>query len=228
MSMLLALTAVLYLAGAEPSLGARPHVAVRHGGAICQRKRGHTILHRGVVRLFKGSGTVYGCLRGSRRAWQLWGVSGDPFQAMSGAARQVAGPFVAFLSESSNQYTRWRTLAVEDLRSGASYPIADWEEEMGIHVTAQPPTPGPWPLDAFRLGPDGRTARLYNTYVPPTSALAESMASPAGQILDLIGFDDLQRQLATSAPGGIVSSSLSYDGHTVTWTHNGSVESASV
>jgi hypothetical protein len=180
------------------------------------------------VRVFKRSGTVYGCLIGSRVAQQLWTSSGDPFQAASGAVRQVAGRFIAFVSEGSNQYTRSRAVDVVDLGNGRGYTIAEIEEEMSLHVTGEPPTPGPWPLQTFVLGPDGRTARLYNTYVPPTSALVQATASPAGQVLDLIGFNGLVRQLATSAPGGIPASSLAYDGHTVTWTHDGSSESASV
>jgi hypothetical protein len=76
-------------------------------------------------------------------------------------------------------------------------------------------------VEAFTLGPDGRTARLYDTF----AANASPSATPTGQVLDLIGFHHFRRQLATSSPGGIVPASLAYDGHTVTWTQNGSLQS---
>jgi hypothetical protein len=221
-------TALLCAATAQPAFATHGSIAAKHRRVVCQRQTGHTILRRGPVRLFKRSGAVYGCLMGHRSTWQLWASSGDPFEAMSGSVSQVAGRYVAFASRASNQYTYGRAVEVEDLGSGASYTIAEINEEMNIHVTGEPPTPGPWPLEAFRLGPDGRTARLYATYTPPTAGLAERSASPSGQVLDLIGFNGSRQQLATSGPGEIAPSSLAYDGQTVRWTRAGAAESAGV
>jgi hypothetical protein len=95
-----------------------------------------------------------------------------------------------------------------------------WEEASG-----DPATPGPWPLEAFALGSDGRTARLYATF--PAHPNPSYDAARSGQVLDLIGFHRFRRQLAVSGPGGIAATSLSYRGHTVTWTQNGAPSSAS-
>jgi hypothetical protein len=89
-----------------------------------------------------------------------------------------------------------------------------WGEASG-----EPPTPGPWPLEAFALGSDGRTARLYATF--PTHPNPSYSAAPSGQVLDVIGFHRFRRQLTVSGPGGIAPTSLSYRDHTVTWTQNG-------
>ncbi|HTB50161.1 MAG TPA: hypothetical protein VK701_04220 [Solirubrobacteraceae bacterium] len=53
-------------------------------GVTCRRKHGHTILHHGTVRAFKSSGTVFGCVDGSTRAWPLWGSGHIPYEIESG------------------------------------------------------------------------------------------------------------------------------------------------
>jgi hypothetical protein len=176
---------------------------------------------------FKSGGAAYGCVRGSRHAWALWQASHNLYEARSGALTQVNGRFVAVTISSSSQYGASRELAVFDLSSGESYALASIsEEEFGHRVIGEPPTPGPWPLEASALGPDGRSARLYDTYAP--SAGTDYTATATGQVVDLVGLHHFHRQLATSGPGAIVPSSLSYDGHTVSWSESGSPQAVSV
>jgi hypothetical protein len=209
--------------GAVPRGAAR---AARHRAIVCQRERGRTILRRGVVRVFKASGTVYGCVKGSSKAWTLWETEMHLTQSKGGAVKQVAGRYVAVETNSENQYGFDHSIDVFDLRDGASYSVAWVAGELGGLTRGEPPTPGPLALEAFVLAPDGRTARLYDTLAPPPNAGAAAI--PTGQVLDLIGFHHFRSQLATSAPGGIEPASLAYDGHTVTWTQNGAPQSASV
>jgi hypothetical protein len=215
-----------FATGAEAVSHHGAAAAAKQRGVRCQHQRGRTIVRRGVVRVFKRGGTVYGCVQGSKRAWALWETQNYLTQSKGGAVKQVAGPFVAVEASTNNQYGFEQSAAVYDLRSGASYAIAHVAGELAGPTSGEPATPGPWPLETFVLGPDGRTARLYDTFAPPPNP---STAAPVtGQVLDLIGFHHLRRQLATSAPGGIARTSLGYDGHTVTWTQNGTPQSASV
>jgi hypothetical protein len=197
-----------------------------HRSVVCQHKRGRTILRRGVVRVFKRQGTVYGCVNGSKRAWSLWETQNYLTQSKGGAVKQVAGPYVAVAASTNNQYGFEQSLAVSNLRTGASYAVASVAGELSGVTSGEPATPGPWPLETFVLGPDGRTARLYDTFAPPPNA--NTAAPVTGQVIDLIGFHRFRRQLATSAPGGIARASLGYDGRTVAWTQNGTPQSASV
>jgi hypothetical protein len=197
--------------GGEDATG----VLARHNHlhSACQRRHGKTILRRGVVRVFKTSGAVYGCVEGSPR-----------IVALEGSIKQVAGRFLAVEESQSDQYGFEASLAVVDLRSGRSYSVASLSQPMWGEASGEPPTPGPWPLEAFALGSDGRTARLYATF--STHPNPGDNASPSGQVLDLIGFHRLRRRLAVSGPGEIAATSLSYRDHTVTWTQNGAPRSA--
>ena len=186
----------------------------RHKHLRCQRQHGKTILRRGLVRIFESSGALYGCLEGSVRIVEL-----------RGSVEQVAGPFVAEEGSQSDQYRYTASLEVVDLRSGRSYVVASLEQPIWGEASGEPQTPGPWPLEAFALGSDGRTARLYDTF--STNPNPSYKAAPTGQVLDLIGFHHLRRQLAVSGPGEIAATSLSYQDHTVTWTQNGATHSAS-
>jgi hypothetical protein len=189
-------------------------VVAKHKQLRCQRQPGKTILRRGVVRVFEISGAVYGCVQGSLRIVEL-----------GGSVEQVAGPFVADEGSQSDQYRYTASLEVVDLRSGRSYVVASLEQPMWGEASGEPSTPGPWPLEAFALGSDGRTARLYTTF--PTHPNPSYNAAPTGQVLELIGFHRFRRQLAASGPGEIAATSLSYRDHTVTWTQNGAPRSAS-
>jgi len=42
--------------------------AKHHHKLLCQHKHGHTILHKGQVRVFSSAGTVYGCVKGKKKA----------------------------------------------------------------------------------------------------------------------------------------------------------------
>jgi hypothetical protein len=213
--------------GGVGAVPAAPAHASRHRGTPCEQRHGRTILHRGIARVFKSAGVAYGCVQGSRHAWALWQATHNLYETRSGAVTQVNDRFVAVATSSSSQYGASRELAVFDLASGETYSLASIsEEEFGNRVTGAPPTPGPWPLEASALGPDGRSARLYDTYAP--SARSDYTAAPTGQVVDLVGFHQFHRQLATSGPGAIVPSSLSYDGHTVSWSENGSPQAVSV
>jgi hypothetical protein len=186
----------------------------KHKHLRCQRQHGKTILRRGVVRIFERSGAVYGCLEGSVRIVEL-----------GGSVEQVAGPFVAEEGSQSDQYRYTASLEVVDLRSGRSYVVASLEQPIWGEASGEPATPGTWPLEAFVLGSDGRTARLYDIF--PKHPNPSYDAVPSGQVLDLIGFHHFRRQLAVSGPGEIAAASLSYRDHTVTWTQNGAPRSAS-
>jgi hypothetical protein len=223
--MSLAPVALADVVGAGAGRAAHAHGA-KHRGTPCQRQHGRTIVRRGTVRVFKSGRVAYGCVQGSTHTWALWQATHNLYEARSGAVTQVSGRFVAVTTSSSSQYGALRELAAFDLRSGKTYSLASInEEEFGHRVSGEPPTPGPWPLEASVLGPDGRSARLYNTYAP--SARSDYTAAATGQVVDLVGFHQFHRQLATAAPGAIAPSSLSYDGHTVSWSQNGSPRTVS-
>jgi hypothetical protein len=46
-------------------------------------------------------------------------------------------------------------------------------------------------------------------------------------VLEVLGFHNFKLQLASGAPGSIPTSSLAFDGTTVTWTQGGEQYSAS-
>jgi hypothetical protein len=73
-------------------------------------------------------------------------------------------------------------------------------------ASGEPPTPGPWPLEAFALGSNGRPARLYATF--STRANLSYNAAPSGQLLAMIGFHRFRRRLAVSGPGEIAGTSF--------------------
>jgi len=189
--------------------------------AVCQRRPGHTMMRRGEVRVFRASGVVYGCVKGSLSAWPLWRAS----RRQSGSVAQVNRQFVAVDSRASDQYAFDASLRVFDLRSGRSYSIASESEPLSGGATGDPSTPGPWPVEKFVLGPDGRAVRLYERF---TAAANDYSGTVIGQVLDVIGFHKSARRLATSPPGGIAPGSLTYDGHMVTWTQDGTRRAASI
>jgi hypothetical protein len=214
------IVAALFLLPTPGAALARPASAAERRAAVCQHVPGRTLLRRGHVRVFRASDVVYGCVNGSESAWPLWQSS----LRQSGSVAEVNGRFVAVRSRTSDQYEFDLSLDVVDLRSGRRYSIA-WESEpLGGGVAGDPSTPGPWPIEAFVLGPDGRTIRLYDKLIAGASQYSGTVV---GQVLNVIGFHHLNRQLATSPPGAIASASLAYDGHKVTWTQNGSPQSAS-
>jgi hypothetical protein len=192
---------------------------------LCERRHGKTILRRGVVRVFKTSSGAYGCVEGSLRIVSLWGMGPEDWGVSGFPVKQVAGRFIAvqFSAESQYEYAAWVT--VVDLRSGSSYTVASLSQPTDEEASGEPPTPGPWPLEAFALGSDGRTARLYDTFSTHPNPSYE--AARTGQVLDLVGFHHFRRQLAVSGPGVIAAMSLSYNNQTVTWTQNGAPQSAS-
>ncbi len=221
-----ALATLLAPATAGASGAARAARSAQRRGEVCQRKHGRTIYRHGIVRAFKTSGGVSGCVDGSTSAWQLWGAAegAGPYETVSGSILQVSGRFLAFETETNIKGSNDFSIEVTDLRSGASYPIASWEQSLPFD---EPPTPVRSPVQALVLGPDGRTACLEETLVANVAPSA-SEPLPIRQVLELLGFHHFHRRLATSLPGAIVAGSVAYDGHTVTWTQDGSAESASV
>lgn len=185
----------------------------------CQREPGHTILRRGVVRVFRHSGNVYGCVNGSTRRIWLWEILPET----RGSVTQVAGRFVAFDWLRDDQYEYDHYVIVVDLRTASAYSVAELTQPLTELPEGNPPTPGPWPLDGYTLGTDGRTARLYDSYV---GTMFNQIL--VGQVLDLVGFHGYDRQLATGGPGAIIPKSLAYHDHTVTWTQDGSPRAMSV
>jgi hypothetical protein len=192
--------------------------AARPAGIACQRKPGRTVLGRGAIRIFRQSRDVYGCLTGKTRRVLLWVEL--PEQQISVAG--TAGHDVAVQSVVSNQYTYERSIDVVNLANGTGYSIAGLSWPIDGTPTASPATPGPWPLEAFALGPTGLSARLYATFAAGSSPAAQ----PSGQVLDVIGPHGYDRTLATTAAGAIAPSSLAYHGHTVSWVQNGVTQSA--
>ncbi len=159
---------------------------------------------------------MYGCLRGSSRLVLLWDVQLE----QTGSLQQVAGRFVAVRTTLSNQYTFDEAVSVFDLRNGATYSIASLTAPLGGMSEGHPATLGPWPLERFVLGADGRSVRLYDTFA--------ASVMPTGEVLDVIGYHRFRRRLATSASGAIMPTSLAYHGHTVTWTQDRSPRSATI
>jgi len=169
--------------------------------------------------VFRVKGDVFGCVPGHTRRVALWVKLPEQRSELD----RVAGPYVAVGSTTSNQYTYDRSLYVYDLLNGASYAVAGLSSPMPAlgQTTGSPATPGPWPIEAFALSRDGRTARLYATY----AAGANASAQPDGQLLDVIGPHHFHHTLATTAAGAIAPASLTYHHGTVTWTQGGMDES---
>ena len=217
------LISVAALAATPPS-GSAKSLAGAHAGspAACQRKHGHTVLQRGTVRIFsittgsvsKGefSQTGYGCLSGSRKAWKLWEFTSNVPQTDN--VEQVEGPFIALHTTLTVNANRGESLTVFDLRNGTKYSIASIFDES---VGPQPP----WPLVADVLGPAGRSLVLAYTF--GTGPIFKT----TGETLEIRGFHHYRRTLATAAPGTINPCSLTYTGHKVTWTENGTCHAAS-
>jgi hypothetical protein len=225
----LALAAGAAAAGAlaAPTPAARRGAAssAAHHAVVCQHRRGHTILRRGAVRVFKASGpiypTVYGCLEGSTRAVPLWEVVPGPGPSpdKTGSVKHVAGRFVAVETSTSNQYEYNQALEVFDLRSGASYGISGVQEPID-----EPGGMGAPRLETYVLADNGRTAALYATFA---AAGTSSGSTPTGQLLEVLGFHDFHQVLATTGPNTIAPASLTFNGQTVSWTQNGEQHSAS-
>jgi hypothetical protein len=203
-----------------------PHRLIGESGKtlrrVCQRLPGHTIMRHGVARVFSHAGDIYGCVNGSQRAVWLWKIQAET----RGSVTQVAGRFVAVDWMRDDQYEYDRAVVVVDLRTGSSYSIAEVTEPISGVPEGSPPTPGPWPLETFALGSDGRAARLYDIYGANSGSIYG--ATPVGQVLDLVGFHHYRRRLATGGPGAIVPGSLAYRDHTVTWQQDGSSRTTSV
>ncbi len=220
----LALTACAVLTSASVTDAAGVAHTAEQRGVTCQRKHGHTILHHGTVRAFKSSGTVFGCVDGSTRAWPLWGSGDIPYEIESGLILQVSGRFVAFEIQTTVKGSNHWLIEVRDLRSGTGYQVAFWEQSLPFD---EPPSPAKSPVLALVLGPDGRTVYLEEVF-DANVAPSASEPFPTRQVLVLLGFHHFHRRLAISTPGGIVPGSVAYNGHTVTWTQSGSDESATV
>ncbi len=184
----------------------------------CQHQPGHTTFRRGKVRVFSRAGDVYGCLIGDTRRVLLW----VNLMEQQSSVKQVAGRYVAVESIVNNQYTYARSLSMIDLANGAGYSIGSLNWPLGGESSGDPRTPGPWPLEAFVLGANGRTARLYGTF----AAGASSSAHPTGQVLDVIGYRHFNRTIATTGASAISPASLTYNGREVTWTQDGAAHSA--
>jgi hypothetical protein len=78
------------LAPTVGAFAAGAHVAAspaRQRGVICQRRHGQTILRRGIVRVFRASDTVWGCVKGSTSVWPLWETEDDFTQGKGGAVK---------------------------------------------------------------------------------------------------------------------------------------------
>ncbi len=183
----------------------------------CAHQKGPTLLRHGAVRVYTKSGLAYGCLLGSRRKFSLWQIVDAFTTSANGKVEQVVGPYLAYSASSGSQYEADQRDTVIDLRSGHTYSVASVIAPLSGGTTADPPTPGPYPLRTFVLGPDGRSARLYNSY----AAGASPGTAPSGEVLDLIGFRATPQQIASSGPGGIAPGSVTFDGHTVGWTQDG-------
>jgi hypothetical protein len=181
------------------------------------------VLQRGTVRIFsittgsvrrrEYSETGYGCLSGSRTAWKLWEFASDVNQ--TDKVEQIDGPFIALHTTLTVNANLGESLTVFDLRNGTKYSIASIFDES---VGPQPP----WPIAAYVLGPTGRSAVLAYTFGPGP------MFNTTGETLEMRSFHNYRRTLATAGPGTINPCSLSYSGHKVTWTENGTCHSASV
>ncbi|HTA11770.1 MAG TPA: hypothetical protein VK765_00015 [Solirubrobacteraceae bacterium] len=225
----LALCAAAML-GAVPALASAPGaLGATHRAPGCRQRRGHTLARRGEVRVYRVSGVVYGCLLGSTHAvmlWELGAQAGGGPPETSGTVKQQQGAFIAVETISGNQYGGSQAVQVFDLENGASYTVAYEESPISGAVSADPPTGGTWPLQAFSLGPDGRVARLYDTLAPAT--MPGSGETVTAQTLDVIGFHGFQLKLASTPPEAIVPSSLVDRGSTVTWTQEGTPHSAGV
>ena len=171
---------------------------------LCLHKSGRTLERRGPVRIFRTQHGVFGCVKSSRHAWLL-----------GRSPAQIAGPYVAIKQSSSNQYAFQASARVTDLRSGNGYAIYSVYQPISGPYTG---TPSVWPAEAFVLGPDGRTVRLWDT----------GTMTPTGQVLDLIGFRHFARRLATAPPQSIAQRSITYNGRRVSWTKDGTRRSVAV
>lgn len=210
----------------------RAHTPVRHPAVkrpatahaiVCQARRGHTVFRSTAVRVFAEDGKVWGCVNGSASAWELWTPGAGAAMSRSAAVRQAAGPYVAVEKVAGGPAPVKRSLAVTDLATGSIYVAAHLEAAAaGAVLSAEPATPGPWPLEGFVLASDGNVARLYSTFQPG----AGPGAPVTGQVLELVGPQGLHRVLASSAQGSIASASLVCSGSTVRWTQAGQLESA--
>ncbi len=200
-----------------------------HHPVVCQHRRGHTILHRGEVRVYKTAGpiypAVYGCIAGSTRAVLLWevvpGPGPGPAPETSGSVRRVTGPFVAVETSTSDQYEYNQSLEAIDLRSGSSYAIS------GVAEPIDEPVPESPRLETYVLAADGRAAALYATFPPGATTEMSAAPAPTGQLLEVRGFHSFHQVLATPGPNTVAPASLAFNGQTASWTQNGEPRSAS-
>ena len=218
------LVSVAALAATPASGSAKGSAGANAGSpAACQLKHGHTVLRHGTVRIFsittgsirkdEFSETGYGCLSGSHEAWKLWEFVSPVHQ--TDTVEQVEGSFIALHTTLSVNANFGESLTVFDLRNGSHYSIASIFDP-GIGGPDLP-----WPIAAYVLGPPGRSLVLAYTFgIGP-------MFNTTGETLEMRGFHNYRRTLATSGPSVINPCSLTYTGHTVTWTENGTCHSAS-
>ena len=190
--------------------------SARPNATVCQRQPGHAIFRRDSIRVFRKSHHVYGCVRGHTRRVLLWVKGPDPLQQNS--VQGWAGNNIAVQSSLSDQYGFSQSIKVVNLVDGVSYGIESYGGQVETGTTAGEP------LQAFALSTTGRTARLYETPAPGSFP----PVPPTGQVLDVVGPDHYDRTLATTTPGAIPPSSLSFHGSTVSWTENGTQRSAEV
>jgi hypothetical protein len=215
---------------ATPASGSAKGSAGANAGrpAVCRLKHGHTVLQRGTIRIFSiktpSSGgpapsveTVYGCLRGDRKAWKLWESTSPSNIRQTDNVEQVADTFIALHETRSVEANFGESLTVFDLRNGSKYSIASiYDQSIGPQT--------PWPIAAYVLGLSGRSLVLAHTFVMGIGPFFNT----TGETLEMRGFHHYRRTLATAGPSAINPCSLTYTGHTVTWTENGTCHSASV
>lgn len=220
------LVSVAALAATPASGSAKGSAGANAGSlAVCQLKHGHTVLQRGTIRIFSiktaasvGGPSVetgFGCLRGDRKAWKLWESTSDVSQTDN--VEQIADTFIALHETLTVNADFGESLTVFDLRNGSNYSIASiYDESVGPQT--------PWPIAAYVLGLSGRSLVLAYTFVMGSGPLFNT----TGETLEMRGFHHYRRTLATAGPSAINPCSLTYTGHTVTWTENGTCHSASV
>ncbi|HTB50160.1 MAG TPA: hypothetical protein VK701_04215 [Solirubrobacteraceae bacterium] len=101
----------------------------------------------------------------------------------------MSGRFVALEIQTTVKGGNHWLIEVRDLRSGAGYQVAFWEQSLPFD---EPPSPAKSPVQAFVLGPDGRTVYLeemYDANVAPSAG----EPFPTRQVLVLLGFHHFHR-----------------------------------
>jgi hypothetical protein len=170
-------------------------------GPTCARRPGHTLRRAGAVRIYRHDGHEYGCVRGSSRTVPI-----------SGLVQQLAGVSALFVQVTEDdQYAYAASTDVVDFRTGKQYRVSSEDEPLGL-----PWSLAPGLIETVVLGPDGDTARLYQT---PAPTGASDSPPPTTETLDVVGHGD--HVLATGAPGSIDARSIWFAGGVVAWTQDG-------